>query len=176
MMRSKAILKSLVEGGLDLAEAFSKANDRLCEGNDAEMFVTAWMGILDVTNGHLEFVNAGHNPPVILRKGKNAELLKTKANLVLALMEDMLYRKYEIDLEPGDVLFLYTDGVTEAQNRLEELFGESRLLAAFNGLCGENCISMEECCRKAEIALKAFVDGAEQSDDITMMGIQYKGR
>ena len=176
MMRSKTMLKSLVEGGLDLAEAFCKANDRLCAGNDAEMFVTAWMGILDVTNGHLEFVNAGHNPPVILRKGKKAELLKTKANLVLAIMEDMPYRKHTLDLEPGDVLFLYTDGVTEAQNCSEELFGESRLLASLDGISKSGCNSMEEYCRQVYQAVNSFAGDAEQADDITMLGIQYKGR
>ena len=174
MMRAKTLLKSLVEGGADLTEAFYKANNRLCEGNDAEMFVTAWMGILDVSNGHLEFVNAGHNPPVILRCDGTAEMLKTKANFVLGMMDDMPYKKYEINLKQGDMIFLYTDGLTEAQNSEEELFGESRLLTCLETMTQNTKASMSDICQTVHSALQSFVGNAEQSDDITMLALKMK--
>ena len=174
MMRAKTLLKSLVEGGADLTEAFYKANNRLCEGNDAEMFVTAWMGILDVSNGHLEFVNAGHNPPVILRCDGTAEMLKTKANFVLGMMDDMPYKKYEINLKQGDMIFLYTDGLTEAQNSEEELFGESRLLTCLETMTQNTKASMSDICQTVHSALQSFVGNAEQSDNITMLALKMK--
>lgn len=174
MMRAKTLLKSLVEGGTDLVEAFYKANNKLCEGNDAEMFVTAWMGVLDVSSGHLEFVNAGHNPPVLLRNNGSIEMLKTKANFVLGMMDDMPYEKHEIELKQGDVIFLYTDGLTEAQNTDDELFGESRLLASLESIFHNTNASMAEVCQAVHSALKRFVGIAEQSDDITMLALKME--
>lgn len=179
MMRAKALLKSLTESGLELDEVFVRANDQLCEGNDANMFVTAWMGILDVSDGHLEFVNAGHNPPVILRNGSRFELFKTKPNLVLGVMDEMPYRKQETTLEPGEVLYLYTDGVTEAQNTEEQLFGEERLLRCLDQYTKQNDSmehdSMEQLCHAAKTAVSTFTEGAEPFDDITMLAVRYNG-
>ena len=168
MMKSKTLIKSLVESEIDLTEAFVRANDELCEGNDAEMFVTVWMGILDLQNGKLEFVNAGHNPPVLKRKDGSFEYLKTKPNLVLAMMDGMPYRKFETEFLPGDTIFLYTDGVPEAHNEQDELFGDDRLLTCLNssGSC-----SMKELCQKVDESLREFVGEAVQYDDITMLGL-----
>lgn len=173
MMTAKTLLKSLAEAGHGVDEIFETANDKLCEHNEAEMFLTAWMGILDVKKGRLEFVNAGHNPPAIRRAGGEFEFLRTKANLVLAMMEEMPYTKHEVTLNAGDVLYLYTDGVTEAMNRSDELFGEGRMLASVNGLHAD---SMQTLCSEMKGCVEAFVDGAEQSDDITMLALHYKGR
>ncbi|MBE5972312.1 MAG: HAMP domain-containing protein [Lachnoclostridium sp.] len=174
MMRAKTLLKSLAEGGTDLAEAFYKANNRLCAGNDAEMFVTVWMGILDVSNGHLEFVNAGHNPPVILRNKGSAEMLKTKANFVLGMMDDMPYKKHEIELQQGDMIFLYTDGLTEAQNLEDELFGETRLTSYLETMMRDQSISVSDLCQSVHTSVKNFAGKAEQSDDITMLALKKK--
>ena len=174
MMRAKTLLKSLAEGSADLAEVFYKANNKLCEGNDAEMFVTVWMGILDVTNGHLEFVNAGHNPPVILRCDGTTEVLKTKANFVLGMMDDMPYKKHMIDMKQGDMIFLYTDGLTEAQNSDEDLFGESRLLTCLETAVQDKNIFMSDVCKTVHSILQKFVGNAEQSDDITMLALKMK--
>ena len=174
MMRVKTLLKSLVEGGTDLAEAFYNANNKLCEGNDAEMFVTVWMGILDVTSGRLAFVNAGHNPSAICRKGGQFEYLKTKANLVLGMMEGIPYRMNEIALEEGDCLYLYTDRVTESQNTKEVQFGEERLLDCLNA-CFHASVesSVREVCERVKEKVDGFAGDAEQADDITMLAVRF---
>ncbi len=135
------------------------------------MFVTAWMGILDINTGNVQFANAGHNPPLIKRADGAFEYLKTRAGFVLAGMEGVRYRVGEFKLLPGDRLFLYTDGVTEATNKENKLYGEDKLLAFMN-----NNASVEA--RKLLPTLKCdidkFVGEAPQFDDITMMVVDYK--
>ena len=116
MMTAKTIIKDLAESGMAVNEIFTKANEKLCENNESGMFVTAWMGILDLTTGNVQFANAGHNPPLLKRANGDFEYLKTRAGFVLAGMEDIRYRAGEITLNQGDRLFLYTDGVPEATN------------------------------------------------------------
>ena len=171
MMTAKTIIKDLAESGMAVNDIFTKANEKLCENNESGMFVTAWMGILDLTTGNVQFANAGHNPPLLKRADGSFEYLKTRAGFVLAGMEGVRYRVGELTLCPGDRLFLYTDGVPEATNVENKLYGEDRLLVFMN----QNA-SIEA--TKLLPALKAnideFVGEAPQFDDITMLMFDYK--
>ena len=171
MMTAKTIIKDLAESGMAVNDIFTKANEKLCENNESGMFVTAWMGILDLTTGNVQFANAGHNPPLLKRADGSFEYLKTRAGFVLAGMEGVRYRVGEITLNEGDRLFLYTDGVPEATNVENKLYGEDRLLTFMN----QNA-SVEA--TKLLPALKAnideFVGEAPQFDDITMLMFDYK--
>ena len=171
MMTAKTIIKDLAERGLPVHEIFTKANEKLCENNESGMFVTAWMGILDIPSGNMQFANAGHNPPLLKRANGDFEYLKTRAGFVLAGMEGVRYRVGELTLTPGDRLFLYTDGVTEATNTENQLYGEERLLQFMN----------EHASLPATVFLPtlkdnidAFVGEAPQFDDITMFMFDYK--
>lgn len=169
MMTSKALIKSHAESGLTVNEIFTQVNTLLCENNEAGMFVTAWMGILDLETGLVRFVNAGHNPPVIRRKNGSYEYLKCKSNFVLAGMEGVRYKEQQLQLEKGDEIYLYTDGVTEAHDADNQLFGEDRLLESLN--CSAN-MSVDDICKKVKADVDGFVGDAEQFDDITMMCIR----
>jgi anti-sigma regulatory factor (Ser/Thr protein kinase) len=171
MMRAKTQLKNLTESGIPVSEVFTKANDALCTGNDAGMFVTAWEGIVDLSSGKMKFSNAGHNPPMIKRAGGHFSPLRSKPSLVLAGMEGIKYREEEALLSPGDTLFLYTDGVTEATDKDGELFGESRLISALNGAGNTDAKGL---CDAVKAALDAFVGDADQFDDITMLSLIYR--
>ncbi len=171
MMRAKALIKNHIESGLDLSEAFIHANDNLCENNAAEMFVTSWLGKLNLKTGLLTFVNAGHNPPLIRRDGKY-EYLKGRAGFVLAGMEGVKYRTQEIQLAPGDAVFLYTDGVTEAHDTESLLYGEDRLIKVVNESAEMSAVDI---CTAVKRDVDAFVDEAEQFDDITMLCMRYHG-
>jgi len=171
MMTAKTIIKALAESGIAVNDFFTKANEKLCENNESGMFVTAWMGILDITTGRLQFANAGHNPPLLKRADGSFEYLKTRAGFVLAGMEDVHYRVSELTLSPGDRVFLYTDGVTEATNAENKLYGEERLLDFMNRNSDVKA-AMVLPLLKADI--DAFVDEAPQFDDITMLMFDYK--
>lgn len=172
MMTAKAMIKGYTESGDEVNEVFIRANDKLCENNDTGMFVTAWMGILDLKTGLLSYVNAGHNPPVVRRADGSFTYLRTRANFILAGMPGVGYRKAELQLMPGDEIFLYTDGVTEAQNTASTLFGEDRLLASLNGTQG---MRVEDICRRVKADVDAFVGEADPFDDITMVAIRWNG-
>ena len=169
MMRAKTMMKSLVEQGLDVAEVFEKVNEGLCEGNDADMFVTSWLGFVYMETGHVEYVNAGHNPPLVRHAGQQYEYLKGKPGFVLAGMEGMKYKKQEFDVEPGSVIYLYTDGAPEAHNAKKELFGEERLRDSLNRNIGK---SMKETCINVKLDIDHFADGVDQFDDITMLALK----
>ncbi len=172
MMTAKTLLKSLAESGMTVNEVFTEANEKLSENNDAGMFVTAWMGILNVKTGVVTYANAGHNPPLVRHADGSFEYLKTRAGFVLAGMEGIRYKKWEIQLEKGDLIYLYTDGVTEAANTKNELFGEERLQTVLNENSGA---SPEVLLKVITNSLQNFVGEAAQSDDITMLALQYKG-
>lgn len=131
------------------------------------MFVTAWMGIIDVTTGELEYISAGHNPPLLLRSEGSYEYLREKPSFILAGMENIKYKKESLRLNHGDRLFLYTDGVPEATCAEMELFGENRLQAALNAL--PRSVSSEGTCSAILAEVDAFVGKAPQFDDITML-------
>lgn len=171
MMRSRAIIKSCVTTMPDLATALSTANDRLCDNNAAEMFVTAWVGVLDFETGDLKSVSAGHNPPVIRRADGTVEMLTARPSLVLAAMEGTVYREESTQLRPGDRLLLYTDGVTEATSLTGELFGNERLMATMSRLSGDATVG----CGQVFAAVDAFAGETPQADDITMLLLGYKG-
>ncbi|MBO5976271.1 MAG: SpoIIE family protein phosphatase [Oscillospiraceae bacterium] len=171
MMTAKTIIKDLAESGMPVNEIFTKANEKLCENNESGMFVTVWMGILDLESGKMQFANAGHNPPLLKRANGSFEYLKTRAGFVLAGMEGVRYRAGELDLYPGDRLFLYTDGVPEATNAENKLYGEGRLLDFMNR--NSNMIATEILpALKADI--DEFVGEAPQFDDITMLMFDFK--
>jgi serine phosphatase RsbU (regulator of sigma subunit) len=172
MMNAKAVLKSYAESGLDVNKVFTLTNEKLCEGNDAGMFVTAWMGFLNTETGEVTFANAGHNPPLVRHADGSFEYLKVRAGFVLAGMEGVKYRKNELQLAPGDVIYLYTDGVTEATNINDELYGEDRLLALLNA---NKEASMKELCKLVKEDVFVFAGEAPQFDDITMLALKYCG-
>lgn len=173
MMRAKTELKSLTESGVAINEVFTHGNAALCEGNDAGMFVTAWQGGIDLASGLVRFANAGHNPPLVRHaSGGKFEYLRSRAGFVLAGMDGVNYKAQELQLERGDIIYLYTDGVTEATDANKELYGEERLLGAINSREFE---SMEALCRFVKADVDAFVGDAPQFDDITMLALKYIG-
>ena len=172
MMTSKTLLKSFAETGCEVNEVFTAANAKLCENNEAAMFVTAWMGVLDIKTGLVEFANAGHNMPLVRHKDGSFEYLKSRAGFVLAGMEGLKFRKNELRLGEGDEIFLYTDGVTEATNANNELYGEERLLAFMNTL---RDVPSSEICGLVKADVDAFVGEAPQFDDITMVYLKFLG-
>ena len=172
MMITKTLIKNTALNGYSVDEVFYKVNNLLCEKNALNHFVTSWFGILDLRTGKLEFVNAGHNPPLIYTKKKNTfEYYKTKPNLILAAMEDTKYTKYEVTLEPGDKIFLYTDGVTEATSDNDELYGEKRLKDYLNSNIDKN---VEITIKGIKKDIDNFIGKAEQFDDITMLEFLFK--
>ena len=171
MMTAKTIIKDLAESGMAVNDIFTKANEKLCENNESGMFVTAWMGILDLTTGKMQFANAGHNPPLLKRANGDFEYLKTRAGFVLAGMEGVRYRAGELEIFPGDRLFLYTDGVPEATNTENKLYGEDRLLAFMNQ---NSSVEATELLPALKANIDEFVGEAPQFDDITMLMFDYK--
>jgi sigma-B regulation protein RsbU (phosphoserine phosphatase) len=173
MVIAKTLLKNNAQLGLLPAEILSKTNEQLNDGNDTEMFVTVFIGRLQLSTGKFTFANAGHNPPAIKHRGGQWEYLKAQRGLVLAIMEGIKYKDNEITLGKGDMLFLYTDGVTEAMNRENALYGDPRLIETLNGISDTASLAELEAAEKADIF--AFAGGAEQADDITMLVMRYIG-
>lgn len=172
MMITKTLIKNTALNGYSVDEVFYKVNNLLCEKNALNHFVTSWFGIFDLRTGKLEFVNAGHNPPLIYTKKENTfEYYKTKPNLILAAMEDTKYTKHEVTLEPGDKIFLYTDGVTEATSDNDELYGEKRLKDYLNSNIDKN---VEITIKGVKKDIDNFIGKAEQFDDITMLEFLFK--
>ena len=172
MMTAKTIIKGYAESGKSVDEVFTIANEKLCESNEAGMFVTAWFGMLDLLTGKVEFVNAGHNPPLVRHKDSTFDYLKSKPSFVIAGMEGMKYRRNEFFLSSGDEIYLYTDGVTEATDSENRLYGEERLVMFLNTLHG---LSGEEICHAVKADVADFVGDAPQFDDITMLYLKYNG-
>ena len=171
MMTAKTIIKDLAESGMAVNDIFTRANEKLCENNEADMFVTAWMGILDLQTGNMKYANAGHNPPLLKHADGSFEYLRSRAGFVLAGIEGFNYRINELQLKAGDRLFLYTDGVPEATNAESELYGEDRLLNFMN----QNTVApATELLPALKADIDAFVGEAPQFDDITMLMFDYK--
>jgi sigma-B regulation protein RsbU (phosphoserine phosphatase) len=171
MVISKTLIKNNAQYGKSPKEVFEAVNNMLCENNEAGMFVTAFLGYLDILSGSFTFVNAGHNPP-LLRSGERFEWLKVKSGFVLAGMEDMHYKQEVITLQPGDELFLYTDGITEASNHANELFGELRLLEMVHKYLD---LPLKEMTKSLKHEIDEFSEGVEQADDISMLVLRYHG-
>jgi sigma-B regulation protein RsbU (phosphoserine phosphatase) len=172
MMASKIILQSVAMLGGSPAEILTKTNEAICSNNEAQMFVTVWVGILELSTGKLTCSNAGHEYPVFKRPDGDFELLKDKHGFVLGGMEGARYTEYEVQLEPGSKLFVYTDGVPEATNAEKELFGTDRMLTALNEGKADSPIDI---LKDIRTAVDGFVKDAEQFDDMTMVCLEYKG-
>ena len=172
MMRAKTAIRGLAESGGEPAEVLYKANNLLCEGNEAEMFVTVWLGIIDMQTGLMKCANGGHEYPALRRAGGGYELFRDKHGLALAAMEKMKYREYELQMNPGDRLFVYTDGVPEAIDENEQQYGTDRMLRALDR-AGDG--TLQEALAAVQEDLAGFVGGADQFDDITMLNFTYVG-
>jgi len=171
MMISKSILKTYALSGLPVEETLYKSNIALCENNQEDMFVTAFMGILNTRTGVMRYVNAGHNPPLIRKANGSYEWLPVKQGFVLAGLPNIRYTEQEIVFEQGDTLFLYTDGVTEAMNRVEQLYSPKRLIRVLNQFPGS--LGLEGTIVGIKEDVDHFSEGAEQADDITMLMLRY---
>ena len=169
MVIAKTLIKNNAQSGKSPKEVFEAVNNILCENNEAGMFVTAFMGFLDIPSGTFTYVNAGHNFPLLGRAKSGYQFLKNKPAFILAGMEDMRYPEYEITLAPGDIIYLYTDGVTEAMNSEKELFSDPRLLEIANQ--NTSC-SVKELIAQIKKEIDLFAEGAEQADDITMLALE----
>ena len=171
MMISKALLKTQAQNGHSPAEVLAKVNNQLCENNSAEMFVTVWLGIYEITTGKLVAANAGHEYPAIRRANGEFELFKDKHGFVVAGMENVKYKDYELELHIGDSLFVYTDGLPEATNSNEEQFGYDRMITALNS---NPSADMKGLLSTVHTHVDAFVNGANQFDDLTMLAFQRR--
>ncbi len=170
MAASKMILQNCVRDIPSFHEAVATANNVICNRNDAEMFITAWIGILEISSGEMHFISAGHNPPVVVNKD-GAQILKVKSSFILGGMENVEYAEHSITLKKGDVLLLYTDGIVEAENSKKELYGEDRMLEC---LKDARYLEAGAVMEKLKKSVEEFVNGHTQHDDITMLCIKIK--
>jgi len=172
MMASKIILQSTAMLGYSPAEIMARTNQAICSNNEAQMFVTVWLGILELSTGKLVAANAGHELPAVKHPDGKFELYKDKHGFVVGGMEGIKYRPYELQLEPGSKLFLYTDGVAEATSAEKELFGTERMIDALNA---DPDASPEQLLKNVRAHVDGFVKEAEQFDDLTMLCVEYRG-
>lgn len=172
MAISKVLIKTSVQAGRGPAETLKRVNNQLLEGNNTGLFVTVWLAVIDITTGKGVAANAGHMHPVLKRKGGEYELIKYRHSPAVATIEGIPFKEHEFELGPGDTLFVYTDGVTEATNTEEELFGEDRMIEALNANTDEGAAGMLPAVKEA---IDVFVGDAPQFDDITMLIFEYKG-
>lgn len=172
MMAAKITISHHVKMSKSPANILSKVNSSICSQNPEEMFVTVWLGILDLETGKLTAANAGHEYPMLMKPGGQFELMKDKHSFILGGMDGMKYEEYHLQLEPGSKLFLYTDGLTEAINREEEMFGTDRVLAALNG---KKKAGAEKIVLGVKKAVSDFVQDMEPFDDLTMLCLTYNG-
>lgn len=172
MAVTKTLIKATAKVGRSAAEIIGEVNNEISRDNEQSMFVTVFCGVLDLTSGELAYTNAGHNPPLLIRRGGAPEFFPKSRQLVIGALEGFVYRNESLLLAPGDRLFLYTDGVTEAMNPVEELYSEERLLRTVAGLCpGDLHTAVLEVVND----VKSFAATAPQSDDITVMLVEYRG-
>ena len=173
MVIGKTLIKDHTTPGRDLGKVFTEVNQLLCESNSEELFITAFEGVLDLLTGEFVYVNAGHEMPFICKAGGDFEPYKIRAAFVLAGMEGMKYRAGSMTLEPGDKIFQYTDGVTEATNINNELYGMERLGAILNKVKNG---TPHEILPAVKRDIDEFVGEADQFDDITMLCLEYKSK
>ena len=172
MMVSDILIRTEIKSDVSPAAVLQAVNERLCRKNYAEMFVTAWLGILELSTGKLKAANAGHEYPALRRAGGGFELFKDKHGFVMGGLDNTVYSDYELQLGKGDCIFVYTDGVTEAMDSCNTLFGTDRLLESLNR---QKDGQMEDLLEQVLKDIRDFVKEAPQFDDITMMGLCYKG-
>ena len=172
MMASKIIVQSVAMLGGTPAEILTKINQAICSNNEAQMFVTIWTGILELSTGKLTCANAGHEYPVFKQPGEDFKLYKDRHGFVIGGLEEAKYKEYVIQLQPGAKVFVYTDGVPEATNAEQELFGTERMMAALNA---DPDAAPMDVLKNVRRAVDGFVKNAEQFDDLTMLCLEYKG-
>ena len=172
MMATKIMIKNIAMTGLSPREILETTNNRICQNNQEEMFVTVWLGIQDLKTGELKAANAGHEYPVITRAEGKFELVRDKHGFVIGGMEGIRYKEYELKLEPGQEIFLYTDGVPEATNAGNELYGTERMMAVLNTCPG---LEPEQVLANVKADVDRFVGTAPQFDDLTMLCVRYNG-
>ena len=171
MMVSQTILKNNAMIGKSVGEILAMTNDVICASNKMEMFVTVWMGILEISTGKIRAANAGHEYPALMKDGC-FRLYRDRHSFVIGGMEGMRYREYELQLQKGEKLFLYTDGLPEAANAGAEMFGTGRMIEALNANAG---LSPREILSGMKSAVDVFVGDAEPFDDLTMLCLEYIG-
>ena len=172
MMISKTILQNCAMLGSPVSDVLTQTNESLCAENKMDMFVTAWIGILDLQTGKMSCSSAGHEYPAVMSDSRTFELVRNKSGFVLGGFEGLRYQAYEITLKPGDKIFIYTDGVPEATNIHNELFGTDRMIDALNANSGG---TPQEILAEVRRTVDEFVGEAEQFDDLTMLCLEYKG-
>ena len=175
MMKAKAMLKSAAETGESIEKVMFRSNEWLCEGNDADMFVTVWIGVVNLETGLVEYVNAGHEMPIVRKADGTCEYMQCHTDFVLGGMDGITFKKQTLQLNPGEILYLYTDGSPEATNFDKELFGTERLLESFTKYSQKE-ENVHLLCRAIKRDIDNFVKDAPQFDDITMLTFKYKGK
>jgi len=166
MVITRTLISNWTRSGMNPSDVFTKVNAQLCEGNESAMFVTAWMGILKISSGELTYSNAGHDPPLLMKSSESFEQLQTAKNLMLAAIDGIHYKQSLIQMNPGDKLFLYTDGVTEANNTKDEQYGQNRLLDVLNNTSFKR---PSESLLEVKADIDIFANEEPQFDDITML-------
>ncbi len=169
MMMSKILVSNYAMMGGSPARVLEQVNTQICKNNEEEMFVTVWFGVLEISTGKIKAANAGHEYPLIRKPGGQFELFKDKHGFVIGGMEGMKYKEYEFTIEKGGTLFLYTDGVAEATNARNELFGTDRMLEALNT---DAAAAPKTLLTNMKRAVDDFVGDAPQFDDLTMLGVK----
>ena len=172
MVIARTLLKNRIQEGGTPSEILSDVNEKLCEGNESHLFVTVWMAVLELSTGKGIAANAGHEHPALRRNGGSFEIIKYRHSPALAIMEQMRFREHEFQLYPGDCIFVYTDGVPEASNEMQEMFGEERLVNALNRDPFE---SAKDLIRSVRDQINDFEGDAMQFDDLTMLAFYYAG-
>ena len=173
MVIGKTLIKDHTQEGRDLGEVFTEVNELLCESNSEGLFITAFEGVLDLVSGEFVYVNAGHEMPFICKAGGDFEPYKIRAGFVLAGMEGMKYKAGSMTLAPGDKIFQYTDGVTEATNAANELYGMERLGSILGSVKRG---TPREILPAVKRDIDEFVGEAPQFDDITMLCLEFRGK
>lgn len=172
MAVSRTLLKATALKGLPAGECLNHVNNLLCPESISSMFVTIFYGILDLSTGEVSYANGGHNPPYILRKEGAVEELELTGGIALGIMDDLPYNVKSVNLKPGDGLFLFTDGVTEAFNAADELYSEAQLEEKLRSVTGK---STEEIVKFIANDVHEYSTGVQQSDDITILSVKYYG-
>ncbi len=177
MAVAKSLIQLHLESGEDLSNVFSTVNKQLCQSSMQKRFITMWTGILEISTGRITYVNAGHNAPIIKRKNEKAELMKNRSGLPIAAFFSKKksvgnYNEFETEINKGDVLILYTDGITEAMNGNSEIFGEQRLLELIDLYVSDEK-DAKEISSYIRRQVLSFSNNVTQDDDITLLILKY---
>lgn len=174
MMRTKVMIENLAQSGISVTEICNRGNHQLHENNVTGMFVTVFLAILDIKTGKLICVNAGHNQPLLIKKEGQAHWVNAEGGLMLAAIDNFKYKRSEFQMDPGDTLYIYTDGVTEAFSDHDEMFGNERLQSLLSSETVA-ALSPEDLLKFIKNEVVTFAGNAKQSDDITMLAMRYNG-